>query len=831
MKFELKGYQEVAAAKVLTGLRKGSQEYLQDGEHTAVVLSAPTGSGKTVIATAVIERVLFGDPEGTQEADPNAVFLWLTDDPSLNAQTKAKMLQASEKIQAGQLVMLDEGFDEPVLTPGTVNFLNIQKLSRTSSMVRRAEGKRKNPIWETLTATIKTHPGDYYLVIDEAHRGTGTKAADRLTIAQKLVQGEDGQVPPAPVVWAISATPERFEAALKKGAVPRLVREVPVPVDEVRESGLIKDVLAISHQGEKQVMETTLVRQAVVEAKAMDQLWNAYTDKEGQAPVRPVLVVQIPPNVTDAAVGDLLDVCVEEWDVLQGSAVVHSLQSHTAEQFGSHTVRYVAPQSIQDHPTARLVLFKEALTTGWDCPRAEVMVSLRTAQDTTYIAQLIGRMVRQPLARRIESDGRLNRVRLYLPNFDTAAVEKVRADLESDEDGVPTEIVVGSVDAPRNPAVPADLFTITEGLTSYVVPGPVHRSQVTRLHKLAALLVGDGLLPGAIEEADRFLCSILDAEKDRLAADGTLPARINDVETATVAVMSVQVHSGQESDTVTEDYATDANDVERLLAGARRKFRDGLAKHYWGYRVTDHDTDPYDAKVLTIALSNEQSVVEKVEAEAADRVRQWLTTYGDAIAALTEDANALYTQVRLMAKEPEPTHPVLPTGPITMPADKAIPAYDKHLYADRKGQYRTKLGDWEAHSLAVESKREGFVGWYRNPTGGQRALRVPFATDAGYGKMHPDLVVFHTVDGTIRPSIVDPHGHHLSDAAAKLTGLAAYAKKHGAEYHRILAVIKTTAGEYRMLDLKDPTIQAAVSKVQGKDAIEALFNTHGALYG
>ena len=47
------------------------------------------------------------------------------------------------------------------------------------------------------------------------------------------------------------------------------------------------------------------------------------------------------------------------------------------------------------------VLFKEALTTGWDCPRAEVMFSQRVAGDHTYIAQLIGRMVRTPLARRI----------------------------------------------------------------------------------------------------------------------------------------------------------------------------------------------------------------------------------------------------------------------------------------------------------------------------------------------------------------------------------------------------------------------------------------------
>ena len=59
-----------------------------------------------------------------------------------------------------------------------------------------------------------------------------------------------------------------------------------------------------------------------------------------------------------------------------------------------------------------MVLFKEALTTGWDCPRAEVMLSFRSAQDYTYIAQLIGRMVRTPLARRIATDDVLNTLSL-----------------------------------------------------------------------------------------------------------------------------------------------------------------------------------------------------------------------------------------------------------------------------------------------------------------------------------------------------------------------------------------------------------------------------------
>ena len=53
MKFTLEPYQSTAVESVLTHLAKARAGYLDDGERTAVGLTAPTGAGKTVIATAV----------------------------------------------------------------------------------------------------------------------------------------------------------------------------------------------------------------------------------------------------------------------------------------------------------------------------------------------------------------------------------------------------------------------------------------------------------------------------------------------------------------------------------------------------------------------------------------------------------------------------------------------------------------------------------------------------------------------------------------------------------------------------------------------------------
>jgi len=754
VKFELKEYQEQAATKVLSALRKGSSEYVEDGGHTAVSLSAPTGAGKTVIAAAVIERVLVGDPEAQVPGDPNAVFLWLTDDPSLNEQTRKKILEASDRLQSSHLVTLDDGFDQPEFDRGKVYFLNIQKLGKNSNLVVRKEGRRSHILSDTISQTVKSNGAHFVLVIDEAHRGTGRPASDAQTITQRLMNG-NGLVVATPVILGISATPERFETAVKNGTQERVPRKVTVPVAAVRESGLLKDVLSIRYRGETQTIVTTLVRQAVAQLRTMDEAWNAYTEAENEPPVRPALVFQIPPNAKGEEVGALLDVCVEEWPELAGrNAIAHSLESHTAAEFGQHVVKYVKPQNIQDHPAIRLVLFKEALTTGWDCPRAEVMVSLRVAKDDTYIAQLIGRMVRSPLARRIESDETLNLVRLYLPNFDKDAVEAVKAKLESDDGGLATEIEINAAEAKRNKKVDATVFDIIQALPSYVVPGPVHRSQVARLHKLAALLVGDGLLAGAIQQADAFLVSVLESERARLEAGGELAALVKDAKTATVS--GLDIHADGTTVTSTVNYDTDIADVNRLYAATKRRLRDGLAERYWADRVTAHGLRPTAAKILTVALSTSADVVAKVETEAADRVRQWLGSYGAAIGLLSEDKKAKYADVRAMARKPEQVTPGLPTA-ITMPGEAAVDGYEKHVFSDAAGVFRARLGTWEKHVIAVESALPDFVAWYRNPVGGQRSLRVPYKVGNEYGKLYPDFIVLHNDDaGEIKASIVDP---------------------------------------------------------------------------
>lgn len=62
----------------------------------------------------------------------------------------------------------------------------------------------------------------------------------------------------------------------------------------------------------------------------------------------------------------------------------------------------------------------------------------------------------------------------------------------------------------------------------------------------------------------------------------------------------------------------------------------------------------------------------------------------------------------------------------------------------------------------------------------------------------------------IRPSIIDPHGHHLGDALDKLRALASYAVKFGDKFTRIESLSGTTTTDLKRVDLKDPAVREVV---------------------
>lgn len=452
MKYDLIDFQKEAVAELLKKMESMRRSYDADGSLSAVSLTAPTGAGKTVISAAVAEGLFYGND--TYSGDDRATILWLSDSPSLNEQTM-KRFDAATDLLNGAVVMEAIGADfaknHAKLLPGHVYFLNRQLLAKGKKLTNEAEGGRS--FYDVLNATIEDDDIHLFLFIDEAHRGLGTgndkgtKDSVNKTIYSIIIDGQNGINKPMPCVVGISATPERFNNAMKGRKNRDMKAPVNVPVSVVKDSGLIKDTIELRTPKKAADTKHQDLTQACVKLASISKLWKDYCVENNIPVVIPLMVVQVEDKVS---IDTLTSLCSQIHKTLPWLDISDCF----ANVFGEHNdivtpagkIPYVKPEEIAERTEIKVLFAKDAVSTGWDCPRAEVIYSRKKRTDPTYIAQLIGRMIRTPLARCIETVEELNTVACYLPEFDAETVESVVEFLKEDNIAVDANKII------KNPA-------------------------------------------------------------------------------------------------------------------------------------------------------------------------------------------------------------------------------------------------------------------------------------------------------------------------------------------------------------------------------------------
>ncbi len=838
MRYELMDYQRSAAIDVLDRLERAKGDWA-GGYRSSFALSAITGSGKTVIATAVIEAKLFGSADLGVDPDPQATFLWITDDPALNRQTRNRMLAASDLLAPRALVEVDDGYLNPVLEPNRVYFLNIQKLSKKSRLVQSGTNLRQASFWEVLANTIDGEKATLHLILDEAHRGM-KQATDRKTIVQRLIHGESGSNPPVPVVWGISATIDRFTKAMGETPDRTGYPHVVVDIDRVRDSGLVKDEIGLEQPDEKGTFSTTLLRDAVKATLTFDERWAVYSAAEGEPDVLPALVVQVPDKVNEAKLTEMVSVIESEWPDLKPDAITHVFGEHEPIVLGSRTINWVPAESIQGDTDIRVVLAKEAISTGWDCPRAEVLYSERPAKDATHIAQVIGRMVRQPLAHRIATDDVLNSVSCYLPLFDSKKLTAIKDELEGKGGDAQHEVGPQVMRAPmvfeRNSSLAPEVFDFVEALPSIPTPDAA-ASPLRRAKNLVRLLADDGAGPALVTDADALLTKRLNARLDGLAAehDDAVALQVDDLRTAVVRREGVDP-TGQPAQITSRLLETHIKDLDRDTHKIINSVREGVGKGYYSHRVqqADEGGDRLDIRVEVAALLRVDGVVSGVEAAATEFVQEHLAKFAVEIKNTTGATRDAYRKVQEQTAAPEAVTIELRTNEKAATKNGKgddLPTFAGHLYADAHGQYPADLNDWETKVVTSEIARPSLVAWYRNPSRATpNALRIAYLDDAGrWACLQVDfLIVSRRDDGSLAASIVDPHGDHLADAKGKLRALADFAEIHGERFIRIVSIAKGADGALRVLDLLEPHVRQTVRDFGGAK-VSALYDSAAAV--
>lgn len=344
---ELKEFQLAAVKSLFEAMDKPARD---------IILKSPTGSGKTIILTYFMHQYI--------QSFQKTVFVWLTPGKgNLEEQSKAKMDKYIHAAQTKQLSdVMTAGFEE-----NDSCFINWEKLTKKGNKALK-DSERTNfleHIQHALNDGIR-----FVIIVDESHQNNTIKADEIIQYfhTDKIIR--------------CSATPKGIAKA----------EIIEIPEKDVIAAGLIKKMLVINqdfpHTIETEDQTAFLLEKAL---RKQRELRAAFLQNDTD--INPLIVIQIPNKSKTLQDG------VERYLETQGLtyengqlAVWLSDQHENLEGI--------------DKPNAAssAVIIKQAAATGWDCPRAHILVKLRDNMDETFEIQTIGRIRRMPKAKHYQSD-------------------------------------------------------------------------------------------------------------------------------------------------------------------------------------------------------------------------------------------------------------------------------------------------------------------------------------------------------------------------------------------------------------------------------------------
>ena len=946
MRFELFDFQKRAVSELIGKMASMQRSYDADGSLSAVSLTAPTAAGKTVISAAVAEGLFCGNE--MYDGDDRAVILWLSDSPSLNEQTMKKFDRATDilsGVASMEAIGPEFAKNHRKLQPGHVYFLNRQLLGKGKRLSGEAEGGRS--FYDVLTDTIEDSSIHLYLFIDEAHRGIGkgadkgTSDKDNRTIYSIIIDGQEGVNPPMPCVIGISATPERFDNAMKGRKNRDMKAGVTVTPAEVRESGLIKDIIELSAPEDKTDDGDSEDYDLSVSCERLSQStkeWEDYCTQNGICPaVIPLMVVQVEDRVSRESLSSLCRKIRENATFLDTSCCFANVfgEHEDIETDDGFLIPYVQPDEVSERTDIRVLFAKDAVSTGWDCPRAEVIYSRRRRSDPTYVAQMVGRMVRTPLARRVDGMESLNTVACYLPKYDSATVDAVVDNLRRDNIPVSPENIIrrpadarfyGKVrddlqrrksadDAPRHGTTGID----TDRGISDSAPddgigmnAPLNADSVTADNSdNAPNSTENSAAPAAAPHSDDAAPTgggNGDSPRKEGAEDimGRLPsAEPEEIVSSFEGIITRMVcHDDKKyienmcacMDIITDDIEPGSATVKGIPSDFFNNVEGEICRHPAEFSRTLSEmrsvtfnvkrADPltgevFESKVMT--LRNNADLSEKWYAEAvkkfggaSDMVNEYIRkriekgdSKGEAVARITAAARSfeIFAAIEKWAKDTTKrmldeygpgrnlvteknrskwdtiegnTLPYiernLSISGISKRQNMDYDRYPKHIVASSDGWAYFKLNELEKKVVGTELAKGSTVAWYRNPSRSPSSgnccasLSIPYCINGVWNNMYPDFIFFEKSWRGITRFIVDPHGDWLGDSIAKLKGYVEYVREYPDMFTSVLVVAEEEDGECRYLDLKVPSVQAAVEAFNGTSAKELFMGQYSRRY-
>lgn len=327
-----------------------------------LLIDAPTGSGKTLMAGTIVERF---------SAANDVVWFWFAPFKGVVGQTAAFL---REQFPALHLRELADDRTAAMSRRGDVFVTTWQTVATRVKDKRnvRKEGDT-NPSIDTLLESLRAQGLRIGVVVDEAHHGFGAKSE-----AAKFFR--DVLKPEYTIL--ITATPDESEVKdFEKAMGIEELQRIRVSRADAMDAGLIKagvKCAAYFVEPEKRMLvdlQGTALRDGVAAHRKLKQMLA-----DLKVPLVPLLLVQA-------------DSTAQSMEKMKARLLKHGF---TEEQIAVHTAEEPDADllTLANDDRREVLVFKMAVALGFDAPRAFTLVSMRASRDTDFGVQLVGRILR-----------------------------------------------------------------------------------------------------------------------------------------------------------------------------------------------------------------------------------------------------------------------------------------------------------------------------------------------------------------------------------------------------------------------------------------------------
>lgn len=344
-------FQEQAVLKLLDLTAKPTSKQ-------TVVMKAPTGSGKTIILIDYVDEYL-------TNVNNNTAFIWLCPGKgNLEEQSRDKMQKiAPHRTTQNLFDSLLNGF-----TPGSTTFINWELVTKKGNTAIR-DSERKN-LFERI-ADAHRNGIEFIVIIDEEHSNNTAKAKVIIDAfaAKNIIR-----------VSATAIENKRYEF---------------FEIDEIDviDAGLITKALYVN-EGISDNFEITDDYDYLLDLADAKRKDIAKRYQEIGKNIRPLVLIQFPNGQPETILA--VEQKLESMGYTYNNGMVSKWMSEDKKDL---------PDNLTENDGIPVfLLMKQAISTGWDCPRAKILVKLREGMSESFEIQTIGRIRRMPEAIHYEDD-------------------------------------------------------------------------------------------------------------------------------------------------------------------------------------------------------------------------------------------------------------------------------------------------------------------------------------------------------------------------------------------------------------------------------------------